>query len=148
MNQQCEHPDKRKICIERYRLADKQYDRPSGSIPSNTQRNTRGSKFKPYSPPQARNEQINSISTRSGKAYNPPSNPNNAQPPIEFESDNEEPTPQTPKPIKETQETLVLKSYKPYLQRLRNEKMEAQYGKFLDVIRVVRISVPLVDVLA
>ncbi|GJT43576.1 hypothetical protein Tco_0952291 [Tanacetum coccineum] len=91
---------------------------------------------------------INAISTRSEKAYNPPPNPNNAQPPIELESDNEEPTPQTPKPIKETQETPVLKSYKPYPQRLRKEKMEAQYGKFLDVICVVQINIPLVDVLA
>ncbi|GJX29359.1 hypothetical protein Tco_0237438 [Tanacetum coccineum] len=36
----------------------------------------------------------------------------------------------------------------PYPQRLRKEKMEAQYGKFLDMIRVIRINAPLVDVLA
>ncbi|GJS32971.1 reverse transcriptase domain-containing protein [Tanacetum coccineum] len=36
----------------------------------------------------------------------------------------------------------------PYPQRLRKEKMEAQYGKFLDMIRTVRINVPLVDILA
>ncbi|GKE81536.1 putative ribonuclease H-like domain-containing protein, partial [Tanacetum coccineum] len=36
----------------------------------------------------------------------------------------------------------------PYSQRLRKEKMEAQYGKFLDMIRAVQINVPLVDVLA
>ncbi|GJW39591.1 reverse transcriptase domain-containing protein [Tanacetum coccineum] len=54
----------------------------------------------------------------------------------------------TPKLVKET---LIPKPYKPkipYPQRLRKEKMEAQYGKFLDMIRVVRINVPLVDVLA
>ncbi|GJX63303.1 reverse transcriptase domain-containing protein [Tanacetum coccineum] len=33
-------------------------------------------------------------------------------------------------------------------QRLRKEKMEAQYGKFLDMIRAVRINVPFIDVLA
>nr|GEW63403.1 reverse transcriptase domain-containing protein [Tanacetum cinerariifolium] len=53
-----------------------------------------------------------------------------------------------PKPVKETP---ILKPYKPkipYPQRLRKEKMEAQYGKFLDMIRVIEINVPLVDVLA
>nr|GEW56755.1 hypothetical protein [Tanacetum cinerariifolium] len=73
---------------------------------------------------------------------------------INFKSDDEEdePTPhlksQTPKPVKET---LMSKPYKPkipYPQRLRKEKIEAQYGKFLDMIRTVRINVPLVDVLA
>ncbi|GJZ63539.1 reverse transcriptase domain-containing protein [Tanacetum coccineum] len=36
----------------------------------------------------------------------------------------------------------------PYPQRLRKEKMEAQYGKFLDMIQAIRINVPLFDVLA
>ncbi|GJS58714.1 reverse transcriptase domain-containing protein [Tanacetum coccineum] len=43
------------------------------------------------------------------------------------------------------------KPYKPKIsfpQRLRKEKIEAQYGKFLDMIRAVRINVPLIDVLA
>ncbi|GJW00853.1 putative ribonuclease H-like domain-containing protein [Tanacetum coccineum] len=68
------------------------------------------------------------------------------------DDENEEPTPQpktqNPKPVKETP---LPKPYKPkilYPQRLRKEKMEAQYGKFLDVIRAVRINVPLIDVLA
>ncbi|GJS19618.1 reverse transcriptase domain-containing protein [Tanacetum coccineum] len=48
-------------------------------------------------------------------------------------------------------ETYVPKPYKPripYPQCLRKMKMEAHYGKFLYVIRVVRINVPLIDVLA
>ncbi|GKC16901.1 reverse transcriptase domain-containing protein [Tanacetum coccineum] len=62
----------------------------------------------------------------------------------------EEPTPQsqTPKPSKEA---ATLKLYKPrisYPQRLQKEIIEAQYGKFLDMICVVQINVPLVDVLA
>ncbi|GKB43711.1 reverse transcriptase domain-containing protein [Tanacetum coccineum] len=74
--------------------------------------------------------------------------------PTNFDSDDEdeEPTPkpktQNPKPVKETP---LPKPYKPkisYPQRLRKEKMEAQYGKFLYMIRVVRINVPLIDVLA
>ncbi|GJY62465.1 reverse transcriptase domain-containing protein [Tanacetum coccineum] len=68
------------------------------------------------------------------------------------DDENEEPTPQPkpqlPKPIKETPIPKPYKPKIPYPQRLRKEKMEAQYGKFLDIIRVVRINVPLVDVLA
>ncbi|GJZ87978.1 hypothetical protein Tco_0659760 [Tanacetum coccineum] len=136
------------------RLADKQSGRPSGSLPSNTQPNTRGSKA--YHPSQARNEHVNAVFTRSDKSYNPPENPNEEQNktrnPINFDSDDEddEPTPQ-PKIQTQKKETPLPKPYKPkipYPQRLRKEKMEAQYGKFLDMIRVVRINVPLVDVLA
>ncbi|GKE21472.1 hypothetical protein Tco_1432984, partial [Tanacetum coccineum] len=92
------------------RLADKQSGRPSGSLPSNTQPNLKGSSSKPYQPPQARNEHVNAVFTRSGKSYDPPDNPNDKQndseTPINFDSDDEddEPTPQlkpkTPKPVK------------------------------------------------
>ncbi|GJV21648.1 hypothetical protein Tco_1370668 [Tanacetum coccineum] len=81
------------------RFADKQSGRPSGSLPSNTQPNPKGSSSKPYQPPQAQNEHVNAISTRSGKSYDPPINPNDQQndseTPINFDSDNEdiEPTP-------------------------------------------------------
>ncbi|GKC34224.1 reverse transcriptase domain-containing protein [Tanacetum coccineum] len=140
------------------RLADKQSGRTSGSLPSNTQPNPKGHNSKAYQPPQSRNEHVNVVFRRSGKSYDPPVNPNNQQnnteDPINFDSDDEdeEPTPQ-PKtqPTKPVKQTLLPKPYKqkiPYPQRLRKEKMEAQYGKFLDMIRVVRINVPLVDVLA
>ena len=36
----------------------------------------------------------------------------------------------------------------PYPQRLKKEKMQAQYSKFLDIIKQVRINVPLVDMIA
>ncbi|GKB00307.1 hypothetical protein Tco_0828300, partial [Tanacetum coccineum] len=98
------------------------------------------------------------IDAQRGKSYNPPVNPNDQQKdyetPINSDSDdeNEEPTPQpkieNPKPVKETS---LPNSYKPkilYPQRLRKEKMEAQYGKFIDMIHAVRINVPLIDVLA
>ncbi|GKC23338.1 hypothetical protein Tco_1025488 [Tanacetum coccineum] len=74
------------------RLADKKYGRPSGSLPSNTQPNPRGSNSKAYQPPL--------VFTRSGKTYNPPENPNKEQNktenPIKFDSNDEddEPTPQ------------------------------------------------------
>nr|GEV25960.1 reverse transcriptase domain-containing protein [Tanacetum cinerariifolium] len=138
------------------RLADKQSGRPSGSLPSNTQPNPRDSKA--YQPPQARNEHVNAVFIISGKFYNPSDNPddnqNNFETPINFDSDDEddEPTSQ-PKtqPTKSVKETPLPKPYKPkipYPQRLRKEKMEARYYKFLDMIRAVRINVPLVDVLA
>ncbi|GJU97895.1 hypothetical protein Tco_1327166 [Tanacetum coccineum] len=56
------------------RLADKQSGRPSGSLPSNTQPNPRGGNSKAYQPPQAHNEHVNAVFTRSGKSYNPPNN--------------------------------------------------------------------------
>ncbi|GJZ37701.1 reverse transcriptase domain-containing protein [Tanacetum coccineum] len=49
------------------RLADKQSGRPFGSLPSNTQPNSKGSSSKPYQPPQARNEHVNAVFTRSAK---------------------------------------------------------------------------------
>ncbi|GJY98309.1 hypothetical protein Tco_0515219 [Tanacetum coccineum] len=126
------------------RLADKQSGRPSGSLPSNTKPNQRGSNSKAYQPLQSRNKHVNFVFTRSGKSYDPPDNPNNQlnnyENPINFDSDDEddEPTPQPksqlPKPVKET---LLLKPYKPkipYPQRLRKGKIEDQYGKFLDMI--------------
>nr|GEW35557.1 reverse transcriptase domain-containing protein [Tanacetum cinerariifolium] len=82
------------------KFANKQFGRPSGSLPSNTQPNPKGSSSKPYKPSQARNEQVNAVFTWSGKSYDPPINPND-QPngfktPINFDSDDEdeEPTPQ------------------------------------------------------
>nr|GEV69657.1 reverse transcriptase domain-containing protein [Tanacetum cinerariifolium] len=59
-----------------------------------------------------------------------------------------QPEPKDPKPLKETQIPKPYKPKIPYPQRLRKEKMKAQYGKFLDMIRAIRINEPLVDVLA
>nr|GEZ33555.1 hypothetical protein [Tanacetum cinerariifolium] len=84
------------------------------SLPTNTQPKPRGSKA--YQPPQARNEHVNAVFTRSGKSYNPPENPNDQQNksenPINFDSDNEddEPTPQPkPQPTKSVKETPLQK---------------------------------------
>ncbi|GJZ84975.1 reverse transcriptase domain-containing protein [Tanacetum coccineum] len=140
------------------RLADKQSGRPFGSLPSNTHPNPKGHNSKADQPPQARNEHVSAIFIRSGKSYNSPDNPNdqqdNFETPISFDSDDEdvEPTPQpktqNSKPVKETPLPKLYKPKIPYPQCLRKEKMEAQYRKFLDMIRAVRINVPLVDVLA
>ncbi|GJR49727.1 hypothetical protein Tco_1400248 [Tanacetum coccineum] len=113
---------------------------------------------KAYQPPQSRNEHVNVVFTKSGKSYNPSVNPNDQQndseTPINFDSDDEdeESTPQlknqNPKPVKETSLPKPYKPKIPYPQRLKKEKMEAQYEKFLDMIHAVRINVPLFDVLA
>ncbi|GKB85110.1 reverse transcriptase domain-containing protein [Tanacetum coccineum] len=58
------------------RLADKQSARPFRSLPSNTQPNPLGNPSKPYQPPQAQNEHVNAVFTRSGKSYDLPTNPN------------------------------------------------------------------------
>ncbi|GJW10140.1 hypothetical protein Tco_1575967 [Tanacetum coccineum] len=140
------------------RLADKQSGRPSGSLPSNTQPNPQGNNSKAYQPLQSRNENVNAVFTRSGKSYDPPvtpnDQPNNSKTPINFDRDDEdnEPTPQPklkdPKPVKETSLPKQYKPKIPYPQRLRKEKIEAQYKIFFDMIRAIRINVPLVDVLA
>ncbi|GJZ90450.1 reverse transcriptase domain-containing protein [Tanacetum coccineum] len=85
---------------------------------------------------------------------NPNDQQNDSETPINFDSDDEDeestpqPKTQNPKPVKETPLPKPYKPKIPYPQRLRKEKMEAQYGKFLDMIRAVRINVPLIDVLA
>ncbi|GJX24627.1 hypothetical protein Tco_0230923 [Tanacetum coccineum] len=82
------------------RLVNKQFGRPSGSLPSNTQPNPRGNNSKAYQPPQSRNEHVNAVFTKSGKSYDPPDNlndqQNNSENTINFDSDDEddEPTPQ------------------------------------------------------
>nr|GEV53697.1 reverse transcriptase domain-containing protein [Tanacetum cinerariifolium] len=67
------------------------------------------------------------------------------------DNEEDEPTPQpkiqNPKPVKETPLPKPCKLKIPYPQRLRKEKMEAQYGKFLDMIRSIQINVPFIDVL-
>nr|GEU52721.1 reverse transcriptase domain-containing protein [Tanacetum cinerariifolium] len=51
------------------RLADKQSSRPSGSLPSNTQPNLKGHNSKAYQPPQACNEHVNVVFTRSDTCF-------------------------------------------------------------------------------
>ncbi|GKD69203.1 hypothetical protein Tco_1323293 [Tanacetum coccineum] len=78
-------------------LADKQSAQPFGSLPSKTQTNLKGSSSKAYQPPQARNEHVNAVFTRSGKSYDPPINPNDqpndSKTPVNFDSDDEDEEP-------------------------------------------------------
>ncbi|GJQ90425.1 reverse transcriptase domain-containing protein [Tanacetum coccineum] len=66
----------------------------------------------------------------------------NSETSINFDSDDEDkPTPQpkiqTHKSVKETPLPKPYKPKIPYPQRLRKEKMEVQYGKFLDMIELI-----------
>nr|GEW04373.1 reverse transcriptase domain-containing protein [Tanacetum cinerariifolium] len=69
-----------------------------------------------------------------------------------YDDEDDEPTPQPktqePKPVKETPIPKPYKPKIPYPQCLRKEKMEAQYEKSLDMIRVVQINIPFFDILA
>ncbi|GKE25375.1 reverse transcriptase domain-containing protein [Tanacetum coccineum] len=121
------------------RLANKQSGRPSGSLPSNTQPNPKGSSSKPYQPPQARNEHVNAVFTRSGKSYDPPINlndqQNNSETPINFDSKDEEeestpqPKSQTPNPIKETSIPKPYKPKIPYLNAFKKRKWKPNMQK-------------------
>nr|GEY04447.1 reverse transcriptase domain-containing protein [Tanacetum cinerariifolium] len=110
---------------------------------------------KPYRPSPAQNERVNVVFTRSGKTYDPPVNPT-AKLTI-FLDDGEDEADEVekeaePLPKKPTHAgPPPLKAYEPkipYHQRLHKEKIKAQYAKFIDMIKEVRINVPLFDVLA
>ncbi|GKB03013.1 hypothetical protein Tco_0831102 [Tanacetum coccineum] len=98
--------------------------RPSGTLTRNTQPNPKqpfGSNVKPYRLPPARKEHVNVVFTRSDKMYDPPPNPKDKTTNNYDDIDDE---------------------------AAEEEKMEERYGKFIDMIKEVRINVALVDVLA
>ncbi|GJS71640.1 hypothetical protein Tco_0704481 [Tanacetum coccineum] len=97
---------------------------------------------------------MNAVFTRNGKTYDPPVNPNDKTTIIHDDSEDEadeakiEEESSSSKPAKT--DPPLLKTYKPkisYPQSLRKEKMEERYTKYIDMIKEVRINVPLVDVL-
>nr|XP_043615916.1 uncharacterized protein LOC122587816 [Erigeron canadensis] len=147
--------------------------KPTGSLPSNTQPNPRPSSSnsnsnQTYKPPPARTEHVNAISTTAGNIYQtnieseaPTDSPKLVSEPVEDDfTDDEsvaeeiemEPKPTEKRPTVSTKPVKPpLKAYKPkipYPQRLRKERIAARYGKFFEMIKAIRINVPLVDVLA
>ncbi|GKA56157.1 hypothetical protein Tco_0755229 [Tanacetum coccineum] len=91
----------------------------------------------------------------SGKTYDPPVNPNAKTTIIhddnEDEADEAENEVESSSSKQAKSDPLPLKAYKlkiPYPQHLHKEKMEERYAKFINLIKEVRINVPLIDVLA
>nr|GEV21319.1 reverse transcriptase domain-containing protein [Tanacetum cinerariifolium] len=124
--------------------------------PKNTQTNPKPNlaNDKPYCPPSTRNKHVNTVFTRSGLTYDPSVNPNTTTTVIHDDSEDEADKSEKeaePIPSKQTKSDLSpLKAYKPkisYPQRIRKEKVEECYVKFIDLIKEVRINVPLVHVL-
>ncbi|GJV18805.1 hypothetical protein Tco_1367825 [Tanacetum coccineum] len=90
----------------------------------------------------------------NGKTYDPPVNPNAKTTIIYDDSEDEVDESEKEEESSSSKQTKSnpppLKAYKPkipYPQCLRKEKMEERYAKFIDLIKEVKINVPLVDVL-
>ncbi|GJV05437.1 reverse transcriptase domain-containing protein [Tanacetum coccineum] len=108
-----------------------------------------------HSLPSARNEHVNVVFTWSSLTYDPPVKPNAKTTVIHDDSEDEVDESEKevkPSSSKQTESAPPpLKAYKPkipYPQRLRKEKIEEHYAKFINLIKEVRINVPHVDVLA
>ncbi|GJS99427.1 reverse transcriptase domain-containing protein [Tanacetum coccineum] len=91
----------------------------------------------------------------NGKTYDPPDNPNANTTVIndddEDDADKTEKEGEQPSSKQTKINPPPLKVYKlriPYPQRLRKENMEERYAKFIDLIKEVKINLPLIDVLA
>nr|GEV27998.1 hypothetical protein [Tanacetum cinerariifolium] len=109
---------------------------------------------KPTMPTKVFEDEDIEETTMSGLTYDSPVNPNAKTTVIHGDSDAEvdegkiEVEPSSSKQTKSDPPPLEV--YKPkisYPQRLRKENMEERYAKFIDLIKEVRINVPLVDVL-
>ncbi|GKC29262.1 reverse transcriptase domain-containing protein, partial [Tanacetum coccineum] len=106
-------------------------------------------------PTEAIEEEVTEETTTSGLTYDSPVNPNAKTTVIHDDSEDEVDEAEKEVATYSSKQTKYdpppLKAYKlkiPYPQRLRKEKMEERYAKFIDLIKEVRINVPLVDVLA
>ncbi|GKB88364.1 hypothetical protein Tco_0960636 [Tanacetum coccineum] len=130
---------------------------PAGSLLSNTETNPKPSPSndKPYRPLPVQNKHVNVVFTHSGKTYDLPINPNDKNTIIHGDNEDEageaekkeEPSSSTPN--KPNQPPLNAYTPKiPHPQHLRKEKIKELYVKFIDMIKEVRINVPLIDVLA
>nr|XP_043617415.1 uncharacterized protein LOC122589192 [Erigeron canadensis] len=146
-------------------------ERQPRTLPSNTQQNPKpqqnnqGSGTK-YNHPNARNEQVNAITTRVGNTYNSANAlPNVVTPLVQVEQEGTmdeeiemEPNPAVKVPVvpsknveKPTVETPSVRPYQPkvpFPQRLKRGKIKENFKKLVELIQNVNISVPLVDLLA
>nr|XP_043619711.1 uncharacterized protein LOC122591509 [Erigeron canadensis] len=139
-------------------------NRQPGTLPSNTQPNPKpqlnnqGSGPK-YTPPNARKEYVNAITTRSGNTYNSVNLfPNNVTPIVQVHEEKEQvdeevemepnPTVQNPAVPSKQAEKLEVKPYKPKIpfpQRLVKEKLKKQMEKFVSHLSKLHINIPFLD---
>ncbi|KAK8713439.1 hypothetical protein V6N13_148657 [Hibiscus sabdariffa] len=112
----------------------------------------------------ATHEQCNAITTMSGKilknnkegtAVNPPSakdKPTEADTPAQAEKDHNIPLPtkgeNSAEPLTaQSEEPVEKRPPPPFPQRLKNQKQDYQFKKFLDILKQVHINLPLVEAL-
>ena len=114
-------------------------ERPQGSLPSNTEPNPR--------------EQVKAVTLRSGKtlATEPTVLITNKDVELKEEEDKEGKIDPSPVSNKKESEKAPVREYQPILPypgRLRKEKVEEQFGKFLALFKQLHINLPLVEALS
>ncbi|XP_027347985.1 uncharacterized protein LOC113859397 [Abrus precatorius] len=103
-------------------------ERPQGSLPCNTETNPR--------------EQVNAVTLRSGRTLQEKGKQETEKDAVEEEDKCQEETVEKPPVVKEFIPPL------PYPARLKKDKDDEQFGKFLSLFRQLHINLPFVDVLA
>ncbi|XP_027337191.1 uncharacterized protein LOC113850866 [Abrus precatorius] len=103
-------------------------ERPQGSLPSNTETNPR--------------EQVNAITLRSGRTLQEKGKQETKKDAVEEEDKCQEETVEKPPVVKEFIPPL------PYPARLKKDKDDEQFGKFLSLFRQLHINLLFVDALA
>ncbi|XP_027347997.1 uncharacterized protein LOC113859415 [Abrus precatorius] len=103
-------------------------ERPQGSLPSNTETNPR--------------EQVNAVTLRSGRTLQEKGKQETEKDAVEEKDKCQEETVEKPPVVKEFIPPL------PYPARLKKDKDDEQFGKFLSLFRQLHINLPFVDALA
>ena len=115
-------------------LANLVADRAQGSLPSNTERNPR--------------EHVKAVTLRSGKTFQDVEMKEKEQvdeeEPMKAKEHDKQPDP----PSQQKPEVVPYKPRIPYPRRLQQEKMEKQYGKFLEIFKKLHINIPFAEALA
>ncbi|XP_027362486.1 uncharacterized protein LOC113870087 [Abrus precatorius] len=103
-------------------------ERPQGSLPDNTETNRR--------------EQVNAVTLRSGRTLQEKGKQETEKDAVEEEDKCQEEAVEKPPVVKEFIPPL------PYPARLKKDKDDEQFGKFLSLFRQLHINLPFVDALA
>ena len=102
-------------------------ERQQGSLPSNTEKNPK--------------EQIKAVTLRSGKELRVETEPHGKEENGK-QSENKEKGDGNPKPVQGFQPTI------PYPAKLKKDKMDEQFGKFLELFKQLHINLPFVEALS